>query len=226
MEDLIKDVFDEERGCGFREEGGLYMRLDNVVFHPCGRALIPIVPCDCCGLALKQSRGFQWFNPQKIIASQLDLQILELLGDETRLESCGRNCRSCKFGMATPMQAGLIWIGAEHYPTIADFRIEAMTLGISRRIPTVPKGFKVGEDVVYLAHPHGITKDQPAIFTAFVPSAIEYVVKGDEEEDDLRKMIENGITPVRVHSDKNGEWIEEDDIFERQAEEVLMNEPE
>jgi hypothetical protein len=189
-EDLIKDVYDEERGCGFREEGGLYLKLDDFIMRRCGRALVPIVPCECCGLRLKQSRGFQWFNPQKIIASVLQVEVLELLDDVTVLDKCGDNfCGRCFFGMATPQRAGLI---------------------ISRRIPAVPKGFKTGEDVVYLAHPNAFD-DQPAIFLGFKPSAIEYVVKGDEEEEELLEMIEKGITPVRVHSSKYDEYADMDE---------------
>lgn len=213
-EDLIKDVYDEERGCGFREEGGLYFRTDAFSIRPCGRVPLEIEECECCGLMLKQSRGFQWFHPQKIIASVIGQHIIiELIDDKVVLDRCDMaSCGSCPFGAMTPMKAGLIWIGAEHYATHREFMSEAVTLGISRRIPAVPKGFKLGEHWIYLAHPHVFGKDKAGIFTAFKPTAIEYVVKGDEDDDELKKMIANGITPVRVHSEKHGDWIDQPDM--------------
>jgi len=36
------------------------------------------------------------------------------------------------------------------------------------------------------------------IFSAFVPSAIEYVTKGSETEEELEALVKRGITPIKV----------------------------
>jgi hypothetical protein len=57
-----------------------------------------------------------------------------------------------------------------------------------------------------MAHPKAImgTDDtgdihyQAGIFQAFKPTAIEYVVKGDESEEELARKVKRGITLVRI----------------------------
>jgi hypothetical protein len=47
---------------------------------------------------------------------------------------------------------GLIWVGEAFYGNPQRFLDEAATMGISRRIAAVPRGFVLGEDYVLLAH--------------------------------------------------------------------------
>jgi hypothetical protein len=51
----------------------------------------------------------------------------------------------------------LMWVGAESYPTIKDWTDEAITLGISKRLPTPAAGKKLMEPgaVVFVAHDEG-----------------------------------------------------------------------
>jgi len=112
-------------------------------------------------------------------------------------------------------RAGLIWVGKAHYKTTDDFTAEASRMGISRRITGVPRGFKLGETWVLLAHLNGIRVEEegngtgllpdikkfvwrPAIFTIFRPTAIEYVITGEESEEELEQIVERGVTPVEV----------------------------
>ena len=39
---------------------------------------------------------------------------------------------------------------------------------------------------------------KPAIFHAFKPTAIEYIVKDDDDDDELERLVKRGVTPVRV----------------------------
>jgi hypothetical protein len=108
-------------------------------------------------------------------------------------------------------KAGLIWVGEKFYPTAEDFMKEAQAQGISRRVSAIPRGFKLGETWVLLAHrlavshilPEGCSTNgekvihQAAIFRVFKPSAVEYVVKGTETEEELQDLTKRGITPVR-----------------------------
>lgn len=46
----------------------------------------------------------------------------------------------------------LMWVGAVHYPTVNSFVLEAEDLGVSKRVPTVPDGVKLGKSLLFLAH--------------------------------------------------------------------------
>jgi hypothetical protein len=101
---------------------------------------------------------------------------------------------------------GLLWCGEKFYKTPQDWMREARLQGVSRRISTVPNDFVVGETWVLMAHPkavrrvddEGETTYHPGIFQAFLPTAIEYVVKGDETEEELARKVKWGITLVRI----------------------------
>lgn len=101
-----------------------------------------------------------------------------------------------------PERCGLLWVGGSFYERPEDWINEAALQGVSRRISRVPKGFKVGETLVLMAHrKHHKMNDgmwMPAIFHAFIPTALEYVVKGSESESQLAAMEKRGITPVKV----------------------------
>jgi hypothetical protein len=96
-----------------------------------------------------------------------------------------------------------------------------LQMGVSRRIPAVPRDFKVGQTWIALAHPkavpgecdHGAPAGMPCancpdgasagewrggVVTFFRPTAIEYVVKGDETEDELDALEERGFRLVKV----------------------------
>jgi hypothetical protein len=75
----------------------------------------------------------------------------------------------------------------------------------------VPRGFKIGETWVALAHRKAISgygnkPDEivykPGIFHVFCPSRIEYVVKDDDSDDKLEKLEKRGISLVRVEKEQ------------------------
>jgi hypothetical protein len=112
-------------------------------------------------------------------------------------------------------QVGLIWVGERYYPTIGHFTREADQMGISRRIHAVPKDFKLGETWVMLAHRNAILKETvkmgdepeftPGIFRIFKPTAIEAVVSGEEDDDEIEKLLKRGLTPVKVEREEQME---------------------
>jgi hypothetical protein len=132
-------------------------------------------------------------------------------------------CRGCLVGDAMPERGGLLWVGGRFYEKPEDFMREARIQGVSRRIAAVPKGFVPGETVVYLAHrkvPNVLGLDKtagveltpmPAVFTAFVPKAIEYVVKGNETEEDLKSLEARGLELVDVKREQGEFEFEEDE---------------
>jgi len=108
--------------------------------------------------------------------------------------------------------AGLLWVGEKFYSTPDDFSKEATHMGISRRISMIPKGFKLGETWIALAHRRAIPtipleKNEtpgwkPGIFHIFKPSRIEYVVKDGDDEEKLEKLEKRGFTLVKVEREQ------------------------
>jgi hypothetical protein len=102
-----------------------------------------------------------------------------------------------------------MWVGEMFYPTPDDFLAEGLAVGISKRMGHIPRGFKIGEDMIMLAHNKCSFLEQqeddtfkmyeaPGIFMAFRPSAIEYVVKDDDTDEYLLSLEKRGIRLVRV----------------------------
>lgn len=201
----IETRYDRPRGCGYRRPGGLYF-LGAGETVECQKLPAPVIECRCCGHEVSQTRGIQKIKPAM------------LWGD---LSCGGRWCAQCKINRP---DAYLMWVGDKFY-TPAQFIAEANTYGeISKRIagrdgrPMLPSGFVVGESAVLLAHPSAIVRfrnngkgklepdHQPGVFMAFVPTRIEYVVRGDESDEHLQSIADHGVTLVRVvRCDANGE---------------------
>lgn len=189
----IKTVHDKERGCGWRKPGGLYLRSDGLLAE-CGRLPLVLERCPCCGAGVKPTRGWTWVNPR-------------LLFKDRPCSQARERCMLCRLNdAALPERAGLLWIGGQFYKRPDDWISEVRSQGVSRRIHALPKGFEVGKTLVLAAHRQDhLANDQrtwvPAVFHAFVPTAVEYVVKGTETESQLQLMEKRGITPVKVIRD-------------------------
>ena len=195
---------EKPRGCGRRKPGGLYLVApgDGV---PCCKLPLKLDVCPTCHAGIKPSRGWTWVDGDALLATT---------GPCTAPIKISNYLCPASFPMG---QVGLLWVGEKFYPTPADFTREAADMGISRRIPALPKGFKLGETWVFLAHRKGIsmcleaedgTQEEvfyPAIFRIFQPTAVEYVVRGDETPEELEKLIDRGITPVKVLSAEEAE---------------------
>lgn len=201
------------RGCGFRKVGGLYLVAPDGG-RPCCRLPVPLTVCETCGHGIKPTRGFTWIDPGKLLGA--------LRTDERPLDIghvyAPDGCFFCP--LADPAErmgrrAGLLWIGEKFYATPRDFNDEAAELGISRRISRLPRGFKIGETWVLLAHRSAIPKQRdvedrerdarkPAgagVFRVFRPTAVEMIVTDETPQAELDKLRERGITPVIVPAD-------------------------
>lgn len=168
--------------------------------RPCCRLPIPLDICPCCGGGIKQTRGWTWVNP------------IPLFGGEVYKPACSM----CPAGNPALIgdRAGLLWIGERFYKSPADFDREAVSMGISRRIATVPHGFKLGETFILLAHPKAVrvkvpadkgdqlfpgVEYKPGIFRIFRPTRIEKILtKAMATKDELASLERRGITPVIV----------------------------
>lgn len=194
----MKTAVDSKRGCGWRAPGALYLRADPP-FEACGRLPIPLTVCPCCGEGIKQARGFTWVTNEIVTA-----------------EECPGNpeCGSCLLAADNlPRKLGLIWVGAQFYPTPFDFLSEASSQGISKRIGQIPNDLVLGGTVILVAHPKVTIRrpelgddpaacQGPAISSSFLADRIEYVATGEETDDDLAGLEKRGITPVMVEQNE------------------------
>jgi len=218
----VTDVYEKERGCGFRRQGW-YLRADGGS-HECGKLPLKIEPCECCGLQVKLTRGLQLVNIKNLFKNA----------------TCKTYGTGCAFCLINRAETGyLLTIGHKFYKYWEDFSREADEMGISKRVSfPLPRNFKVGESVVLLAHPKVFTelvpeesieepvveidedapqkklpmivspsettgrlvaKDIPAVVMAFIPSRIEYVVSDTEPDAYLEQLVSQGVTLVRTH---------------------------
>lgn len=183
---------ENRRGCGFRKVGGLYL-VGSGFGIPCNALPMIVEACPVCNCGIKYSRGWRWVIPKLMFAEQL------------KKVDCSAKClaaNDCPF--KSEKREGLMWVGQRFY-TPEKFIEESKSLGISKRIATVPKGFKVGKTWVLLAHKQasrdtfGVLK--PAVFYVFRPSAIEKIVTQSDFDNNLQEMTvlkKRGITPVAV----------------------------
>jgi len=189
----IKTVYENKRGCGFRKPGGIYLRVDGLA-KECGLLPVSLVTCSWCGGGIKPSRGFTWIDASLVTNNKCKCEPIDCVG--------------CKLDKITG-RCGLIWIGEKYYPSPQSFVNESKVLGISRRIKTVPNGFKVGTTPIFVAHRKCILRNDrnqidiesdyiPGIFQMFIPDRIEYVVKGTETPDELDALIKRGFDLVDV----------------------------
>jgi hypothetical protein len=206
----MRTLHEGARGCGFRKPGGLYMVTDQEG-EACGALPVALERCEHCGGGIKPTRGYTWIDPDALLEPH---------------EHGHAGCPMSAPGLLGE-RAGLLWIGEAFYATPAEWLREAQVMGVSRRISAVPNDFKIGETWVVAAHrkcipdgwvdtatdqrweqgdmPEGLgtTKTiEPAFkqgaFHIFRPQRIEYVVKGDETEDELAAFEKRGVEPVKV----------------------------
>lgn len=184
---LFNVSIEGRRGCGYRKVGGLYL-ISKGLSLPCGRLPLKVTVCPCCSQGIKPARAWSWIDP-------------DLLTKD--LPPCEKApCASCPMSGHLGEKVGLLWIGERFYETPAEFMLEASKMGVSRRIPRIPRSFEPGKTWVLLGHRRGFLREDgkydPAIFFAFQPSHIEKVVTGNEPEAELQKLIDRGIQPVVV----------------------------
>lgn len=140
--------------------------------------------CPTCAAGIKPTRGWTWIELAPFLRAP------------------------CIAPSACPLavpagRVGLLWVGEKFYPTPAHFELEATTLGISRRIACVPRGFVLGETWVALAHRKAVVSREGArsgIFRLFRPTRVEIIVSQSDyaHTGAMDRLRMRGITPVSV----------------------------
>ncbi|MDI6852928.1 MAG: hypothetical protein QME75_04900 [Deltaproteobacteria bacterium] len=195
----VETRHEKRRGCGFRKPGGLYLVSDGPAAECC-RLPLPLTVCPTCSAGIKPARGWTW---------------VDVGGLFPYANPCTSDTvTSCPLAAPRKLgRAGLLWVGEKFYPTPADFNREAREMGVSRRIPALPMGFVPGETWVLLAHRKAVfisnpeTEYAPGVFYIFRPERVEYVVRGDETPEQLQRLIDRGITPVKVIEDERQQGL-------------------
>lgn len=180
-------AIEQMRQCGYRKVGGLYLCGEGMAMN-CDRLPYRIENCPVCNSGLKFTRGLAWIDWYKYA------------GGHMKACSCIPSCPICcpyeHYGYHQPY--GLLWVGAQYY-TPASFVQEAIRLGVSKRIPAVPKGLKIGETVVLLGHKKAIDNERPGIFYVFRPQTVELLIwKSEATFEKLAELEKRNITPIII----------------------------
>jgi hypothetical protein len=194
-------LYERERGCGWRQPGGLYL-VSGASLAPCCSLPFELTVCQCCGQGIKPARGWTWVEPGMLLRADSPPAL-------TKGNCRGGACQVFRWQTRSASgRHGLLWVGGRFYSTPDDFQREAAAQGVSRRISAVPRDFKLGETWVLLAHRAAITRLElgkeavvlPGVFSAFLPQRIEAVVTPGDAEDagKMEALRRRGLTPVIV----------------------------
>lgn len=221
-----------KRGCGYRKVGRLYLCSDTPSFA-CGRLPLPTDQELTRAFKLLPIRTLLSPSQDKPCQRDYEGQLLEAAPGAVGLTEKGRKAYESAGGCPTrcwvrwpPVheeEVGFMWVGEKDY-TPQSFSQEALTLGLSKRIPGIPKGLQLGKTQVFLAHisvyPYnrclrcgldgppwtkpcrgGQDHDNmgPGIFTGFIAKRIETLVeKGKRNEAWVKRLEERGVTIIEV----------------------------
>jgi len=183
-------AIEQMRSCGYRQVGGLYICGGGKPRH-CDRLPYPLNLCPVCGSGIKFTRGWTWLDWH------------QYAGEHEHC-ACTPHCPICRpqyymlAGEKRYGKYGLLWVGGATY-TPESFSREAEVMGVSRRIPAIPRGLKLGKTVVLLAHKDTLVDGEPGIFEAFVPTSLEYLIwESEATKEKIAELRKRHITPIVI----------------------------
>jgi hypothetical protein len=210
---------EQERGCGYRKIGGLYLVCDPSNAIVCDGLPLPLKRCGCCGYVPLFTRNLQRIIPNYIIQAEAEVHgirkevwLIDRGINQDKVCSCPPTCPICYPDHQQMPSYALMYVGSEYTPTT--FIQEAVHMGISKRIHEIPWWFILGETWVLLAHKHvpkGVsfeklktndmlekeTVTETAVFYAFKPKRVEMPMwKEALTNDEILLLEKHGITPV------------------------------
>lgn len=219
----ITDVYDKERLCGWRKNG-LYLRADGPS-QSCGMLPLMLRDCACCGHAIKLTRGLQRVNVEKLIENERCSYGTD--NENCRLCLINRTRMGYLIGVGAKFYKSQWDYMREAIEQGISKRIAQIPrdLEVGKSVILIghPKVFselvpeeaidqpviEIEEDAVQKRLPmiegHSLTtgrmvaKDIAGVICLFVPTAIEYVVNGQEADEQLQRLADRGISLVRIH---------------------------
>lgn len=215
-----------ERGCGWRKAGGVYL-VCNGTGYTCDALPVEMVPCPCCEFEVGQARSMQPVRSGYMAF---------LMKNHKCKEEAGFICPVCFYAKEYPKMKEilaeldedsdeykelkaqipahfyLMFVSKEFY-TPESFINEAHLQGVSKRVApnSLPKGFRVGTDWVFLAHGEvpfkktifgdmveveDETRFGKGIFYAFRPERLEVVLYKGVDPELILDYEEAGYTVV------------------------------
>lgn len=143
-------AIEPKRGCGYRKIGGLYLVGDYTPVA-CDRMPLEISVCPVCGQGLHFTRSTTEIDPLKLWGIHQPC-------------SDAPTCPMCYPPNSSPQLGHYVMTVGKKYYSPQSFLEEAIKMGISKRIPFVPKKLVLGASVIYLAHPEAVElKESPAM---------------------------------------------------------------
>jgi hypothetical protein len=168
----------------------------------CGKLPFPIHTCAHCGEGIKVTRALKMMDASALL--------------QTMKPCRNPKCQNCPLAGSYERaserlgKVGLIGVGEKYY-TPHEFSMEATRMGISKRIPQIPKALKLGETWVFLAHKSACLNEDPdadtffsegpGVFYVFKPSGIEYLADGTDDPKKIERLVKKGIKIVKVPKD-------------------------
>jgi hypothetical protein len=220
----IHTSHENKRGCGFRKGGGLYMVAGAGTLAACGKVPFRLEVCPTCGEGIKQTRGWTWVNARALFAEAECRGTYTCsgcpLGEAYLATDEGERMGVLWIGAAfypTPNEYmhEMMEQGMSRRLTAVPRGFEVGKHWLLLAHPAVPgiatceqcRGTGKIKDGGMMGLPDSLPCDKcggsgkgpgAAIFTCIKPEAIEYVVKGDEAEEELDRLEERGIRLVDV----------------------------
>lgn len=234
----IRTIVNEpRRGCGYRKPGGLYL-IAGRPSTPCGKLPLPLEVCPTCGQGIKPARGWTWVNGRELFKNQPcryeedgddDISVHHFTG--CFLEEPPEKIGLLWIGEAhykTPadfLNEGIAQGISRRISAIPrDFKLcETWILFAHRKAIECVTCHTVGKPHESIGEATTVFDDVPldpcpdckgqgyipGIFSCFLPTAIEYVVKEDDPEEKLQRMEERGISLIKLvrTDDGNGNGV-------------------
>ena len=201
-------AIEPKRACGYRKVGAIYL-AGPLTWENCHCLPIKLSVCPTCNAGIRQTRGWTWVDPVGLLMSPCQVDRRQFPKDYFI-----SHCLDCP--VCTPTQfggdhVGLLWVGEKFYDSPKDFFKEAVELGVSKKLSAIPKGFVLGVDYVFLAHPMAIegnnppdySMPEPGIFLLWKPERIEKIITETMSRDNnlMGLLASRGIQPVIVPDD-------------------------
>lgn len=225
MNPNIQTRIDSKRGCGYRKAGGLYL-ISGGVSSPCGLLPIPLETCPTCSCGIKPTRGWTWIDPVALKNGKTCHAPVNLcnscplgnirgkhgllwIGGSFYEKAQDWTDEAIRLGVSRRIQAvprdfklGETWVFVAHREHITATCTACQGTGKQMDQANV---ILEGSPACEACKGKG-TIGKPAIFHAFMPTAIEYVTKGDETDEEIEALVKRGITPVHVeHAPEAGD---------------------
>lgn len=221
----IRTSHERSRGCGFRKAGGTYL-VAGAPMEPCDLLPREVTRCPVCDCGIKPARGWTWLNAGILFPpvehGSLDHNHVCPFGLEDpdappRIDRAGliwvgeayyKTPRefvneAVEMGISRRVTAiprgfevGETWVLLGHRKAVRKGWRLATDDGDE---PRVYQTFAdAARDAAHSMDGQPVEVWAPGIFTAFRPTAIEYVVKDDDPDNKLEALEARGITLVRV----------------------------